>query len=157
MKDKVEILASKLKNFGNCYFFMHNTKEYGIVEKIINEGFIFEDQLLHSSDRINVAEHIEIAYFMLQRKDYGPYTIVIAIPKATFDYYTAISGKKEIGLEEVITTTEPYYGENEELVYTLSTKHILGHFNAITGEFCENCNWDQDFNNCLSKSIPDIP
>jgi hypothetical protein len=152
MKDKGEILASKLKKFGNCYFFMHNTKEYCIVEKIINEGFIFEDQLLHSSDRVNISEPVEIAYFMLLRKDYGPYTIIIAIPKATFEYYSAVSGKNEVGLEEVITITEPYYGDNDELVYTLSNRHILGHFNIITGEFVENSKWDPDFNACQSKS-----
>jgi hypothetical protein len=156
MKDKGEILASKLNNFGNCYFFMHNTKEYSIVEKIINEGFIFEDQLLRSTDRVNVAEPVEIAYFMLLRKDYGPYTIVIAIPKATFEYYSAVSGKNEVGLEEVITITEPYYGDNDELVYTLSYKHILGHFNTITGEFFENSKWDPDFINCKSKPTRNI-
>lgn len=152
MKNKGEILASKLKNFGNCYFFMHNTKEYSIVEKIINEGFIFEDQLLHSTDRVNVAEPVEIAYFFLLRKDYGPYTIVIAIPKSTFEYYSVVSVKKEVGLEEVITVTKPFYGDNDELVYTLSQKHILGHFNTYTGEFFENSKWDPDFNNCKSKS-----
>jgi hypothetical protein len=152
MKDKGEILASKLKNFGNCYFFMHNTKEYGTVEKIISEGFIFEDQLLHSSDRVNGAEPVEITYFLLQRKDYGPYTIIIAIPKATFEYYSVISGKKGIGLEEVITITKPYYGENDELIYTLSPKHILGYFNTKTGEFIENESWDPDFKNCITRS-----
>jgi hypothetical protein len=156
MKDKGEILASRLKNFGNCYFFMHNTKENSTVEKIINEGFIFEDQLLHSSDRVNVAEPIEIAYFMLLRKDYGPYTIVIAIPKETFEYYSAVSLRKEVGLEEVITITKPYYGDNYELVYKLSPKHILGHFNTITGEFFENSKWDPEFNNCKSKSTRNI-
>jgi hypothetical protein len=156
MKDKGEILASRLKNFGNCYFFMHNTKDFSIVEKIMNEGFIFEDQLLHSSDRVNVAEPIEIAYFLLLRKDYGPYTIVIAIPKETFEYYTAVSLRKEVGLEEVITTTKPYYGDNYELVYKLSHKHILGHFNTITGEFFENSKWDPDFNNCKTKSARNI-
>jgi hypothetical protein len=152
MKDKGKILASLLKNFVNCYFFLHNTKEFSIVEKIINEGFIFEDQLLHSTDRVNISEPVEIAYFMLQRKDYGPYTIVIAIPKATFENYSEVSAMKEIGLEEVITVTDPYFGENDELIYTLSPKHILGHFDTITGEFFENSNWDPDFNNCNSKS-----
>ena len=41
MKNKGEILASILKNFKDCYFFLHNTKEFSIVEDIMNEGFIF--------------------------------------------------------------------------------------------------------------------
>jgi hypothetical protein len=156
MKNKGDILASVLKNFGDCYFFLHNTKEFSNVERIISEGFIFEDQLLHSTDRVNVTEPVEIAYFMLLRKDYGPYTIVIAIPKTTFENYSAVSGKKYVSLEEVITVTEPYYSDNDELVYTLSPKHILGYFNTITCEFFPNNNWDPLFNNYRTKPIRKI-
>ena len=81
MKNKGEILASVLKNFRNCYFFLHNTREFSVVENIMNDGFIFENQLVHSTDRVNPNEPIEITYFLFQRKDYGPYTVVIAIPK----------------------------------------------------------------------------
>jgi hypothetical protein len=156
MKNKGDILASVLKNFGDCYFFLHNTKEFSNVERIISEGFIFEDQLLHSTDRVNVTEPVEIAYFMLLRKDYGPYTIVIAVPKTTFENYSAVSGKKYASLEEVITVTEPYYSDNDELVYTLSPKHILGYFNTITCEFFRNNNWDPLFNNYTTKPIRKI-
>ena len=93
-------------------------------------------------------EPIEITYFLFQRKDYGPYTIVIAIPKITYENYSAISAKNEVGIEEVITITEPYYGDNDELMYTVSPKHILGYFNNETSEFFQNRNWDPFFNNC---------
>jgi hypothetical protein len=151
MKNKGEILASILKNFKDCYFFLHNTRAFEVVEKIMNEGFIFESQFAHSTDRVNPNEPIEVSYFLFQRKDYGLYTIIAAIPKHIFENYTAESIKQDIGLEEVVTITHPYYGDNDELIYTLSPKHILGYFNIKTSEFYQNRNWDPFYNNC-SKS-----
>ena len=148
MKNKGEILASILKNFKDCYFFLHNTKDFSVVESIMNEGFIFESQLSHSTDRTNPNEPIEITYFFFQRKDYGNYTMVMAIPKLTFEEYSEAALKTDTGLEEALTITEPYYGDNDELVYTLSPKHVLGYFNIKTSEFYQNRNWDPFFNNC---------
>jgi hypothetical protein len=147
MKNKGEILASVLKNFRDCYFFLHNTKEFDTVEKIMNEGFIFESQLPRSTDRVNPRDPIEVTYFLFQRKDYGNYTIVIAIPRIVYEYYSAVSNKHDIDIEEVMSIAEPYYGENDELVYTLSPKHILGYFNILTSEFYQNRNWDPFFKN----------
>jgi len=152
MKSKGEILASILKNFRGCLFFLHNTRELNVVEKIMNDGFIFENQLVHSTDRVNPNEPIEITYFLLQRKDYGPYTVVIAIPTVTYENYSAASVRTKVGLEEVITITDPCYSDNDELMFTVSPKHILGYFNNKTSEFFQNRNWDPFFNNCRSKS-----
>jgi len=147
MKNKGEILASILKKFKDCYFFLHNTKEFDTVESIMNEGFIFENQLPHSTDRVKPNEPIEVTYFLFQRKDYGMYTIIIAIPKVIYEMYTGISSKNDIDIEEVLTVTDPYYGDNDELIYTLSPKHILGYFNIKTSEFYQNRNWDPFYNN----------
>ena len=152
MKNKGEILASILKNFKDCCFFLHNTKEFDIVENIMNEGFIFERQLAHSTDRVNPNEAIEISYFLVQRKDYGSFTVIIAIPKVIYESYTGVSNNKDVCIEEVLTVTDPYWGDNDELMYTLSPKHILGYFNIKTSEFYQNRNWDPFFNNCQSKS-----
>jgi hypothetical protein len=151
MKSKGEILASILKNFRGCLFFLHNTRELNVAEKIMNDGFIFENQLVHSSDRVNPNEPIEITYFLLQRKDYGPYTVVIAIPTVTYENYSAASVRTNVSLEEVITITDPFYSDNDELMFTVSPKHILGYFNNKTSEFFQNRNWDPFFNNCRSK------
>jgi hypothetical protein len=152
MKSKGEILASLLTNFRNCFFFLHNTRELSVVEKIMNYGFIFENQLLQSTDRVNPNEPIEITYFLLQRKDYGPFTVVIAIPKITYDNYSAVSVKNDLSIEEVITITKPYFSDNDEIMYTVSPKHILGYFDNTTSEFFQNRNWDPFFNNYRSKS-----
>ena len=147
MKNKGEILASILKKFKDCYFFLHNTREFEIVEKIMNEGFIFENQLPHSSDRVNPNEPVELTYFFFQRKDYGYFTIIIAIPKLVYESYTDASNKRDIGIEDVLSITQPFYGDNDELIYTLSPKHVLGYFNIKTSEFYQNLNWDPFFNN----------
>ena len=152
MKNKGEILASILKNFKDCYFFLHNTKELSIVEKIMNEGFIFESQLPYSTDHVNPNEPIEVTYFLIQRKDYGPFTIVIAIPKFIYEIYTAVSNNKEIDIEDILTINKPHYGDNDEMIYTLSPKHVLGYFNINTTEFYQNRNWDPFYNNYRTRS-----
>lgn len=151
MKNKGEILAAILRNFKDCYFFLHNTKEFSIVEKIMNEGFVFESQLPHSTDRVNPYEPIEVTYFLFQRKEYGIYTIIIAIPKITYEMYSGVSNNHEIGIEEILSITEPHFGDNDELIYTLSPKHILGYFNSRSSEFYQNMNWDPAFNNSQEK------
>jgi len=148
MKNKGDILASILKNFKDCYFFLHNTKEFNTVESIMNEGFSFESQLPHSTDRVNPNEVIEVTYFLFQRKDYGTYTMIIAFPKTTYEDYSRVSNIHDVGIEEVLTITDPYYGDNDELIYTVSPKHVLGYFNNKTTEFYQNRNWDPFFNNC---------
>ena len=157
MKNKGEILASILTDFNNCYFFLHNTKEQSVAERIMREGFIFENQLPHSSDRVNPNEPIEVTYFLFQRKDYGSYTIIIAIPKVIYDTYTQYSNIYDIGIEDVITISEPFYGDNDELIYTISPKHLLGYFNNKTGEFFMNKIWDPDFNTIVTKSFRKRP
>jgi hypothetical protein len=152
MKNKGDILATCLKEYKDCYYFLHNTKDFGVVEKIMNEGFIFESQLPHSTDRVNPNEPIEITYFLFQRKDYGWYTMVIAIPKAIYEIYSEVSNIYDTGIEEVMTITEPYFGDNDELIYTISPRHVLGYFNIKTSEFFRNPVWDPGYNNCEHRS-----
>jgi hypothetical protein len=147
MKNKGETLAKILNNFKDCYIFLHNTKELDVAEKILNEGFVFESQIPHSTDRVNPNEPVEISYFLLQRKDYGSYAIIIAIPKTIYEIYATISNNNDIGIEEIMTITEPYYGDNDELIYTLSPKHVLGYFDIIKAEFFINPLWDPEFSN----------
>lgn len=152
MKNKGEILAAILRNFKDCCFFLHNTKDFSVVESIMNEGFIFESQLPHSTDRVNPYEPIEVTYFLFQRKDYGSYTMIIAIPKDIYENYTEVSNNNDTGIEEVFSVTEPVFGDNDELLYTVSPKHILGYFNIKTAEFYQNKNWDPFFNAWKSKT-----
>lgn len=151
MKNKGEVLASILNDYKGCYFFLHNTRELGVVEKIMNEGFIFENQLAHSTDRINPNESIEITYFLFQRKDYGIYTIVLAIPKPIYEKYSEVSNSSDTGIEEVMTITDPWFGDNDEVMYMISPRHVLGYYNNRTSEFFKNDNWDLKFDNSLHR------
>jgi len=151
MKNKGEILASILREFNEYYIFLHNTKEFSVVEKIMNEGFIFENQLPHSTDRVNPNEPIEVTYFLFQRKDYGVFTMILAFPKEIYEKYSEVSNNLDTGIEEVMTITDPYFGDNDELMYTVSPKHILGYFSIRTSEFFRNKNWDPVYDNTLSR------
>ncbi|HAM11428.1 MAG: hypothetical protein A2X05_07600 [Bacteroidetes bacterium GWE2_41_25] len=152
MKNKGEVLASILLDFKDCYFFLHNTKEFNVVESIMNEGFVFESQLSHSTDRVNPNEPIEVTYFLFQRKDYGTYTIIIAIPKIIYEIYTSVSNEYDTGAEDIMTINDPIVSDNDELIYTISPRHILGYFNQKTLEFYQNRNWDPFFNNCQHRT-----
>lgn len=152
MKNKGEILASVLNNFRDCYFFLHNTREFSVVESIMNDGFIFESQLPHSTDRINPNDPVEITYFFFQRKDYGNYTVIMAIPKSVYVEYSEEAIKNDTVIEDILTISDPYYGDNDELIYVLSPKHVLGYFNIKTAEFYQNRNWDPLFNNFENRS-----
>lgn len=147
MKNKGEFLASVLKEYKDCCLFLHNTREQNVVEKIMNEGFIFENQLSHSTDRINPNEPIEITYFLFQRKEYGLFTIVIAIPRNIYDRYSKLSSVHDTGIEEVMTIRDPWFGENDELMYMISPKHVLGYFHNRTQEFVLNEKWDPLYDN----------
>ncbi len=111
MKNTGEILANILLDFKDCILYLHNTRELNVVKKVLDEGFIFESQLSHSTDRVNPNENIEITYFLFQRKDYGSYTIIIAIPKTTHELYARLSSNADIGIEDLLTITQPYTGE----------------------------------------------
>jgi hypothetical protein len=147
MKNKGEILAALLKEFIDCHILLHNTRELPVVEKILTEGFIFENQLARSTDSINPDKPVETEYFLLQRKDYGPFTIVIAIPSTTYENYSCLSVLKDVCIEEVLTISQPRLGENDELIYTIPPEHILGYFNLITDNFYRNPGWDRMFSN----------
>ncbi|MFO7573636.1 MAG: hypothetical protein R6W67_00575 [Bacteroidales bacterium] len=145
MKQKADILHSILRRFDDCIVFLHNTRKEEIAVKILFEGFVFENQFSHTSDRINPDEQIEIAYFLFQRKDYGPYTIVIAIPKTVYSLYTRYSNQLHLSIEELMSKEKPFMSDNDELVYCLPPEHIAGYFNNETNEFRENPKYNSGY------------
>lgn len=138
MKQKAETLHSILSGYLDCIVFLHNTRDKNIAEKILREGFIFEYQLSHTTDRVNPAEIVEISYFLFQRKDYGPYTIVIAIPRKSYNLYTKYSNQFNVPVEELMSKVKPWVGENEESAYALAPEHIAGYFDNDTFGFVRN-------------------
>ncbi len=147
MQNKGEILADILRSYSDCYIFLHNTKKEPVAKRILLDGFIYESQLSNTTDRVNPLETIEISYFFFQRKDYGEYTLVIAINKSVYDLYLLLSKKNGISLEEVMSAHKPYYGDNDELVFTLPKEHILGYFDGNRNLLIKNPGWDPGFAN----------
>ena len=145
MKHKADILHSILSRFEDCVVFLHNTREVEIADKIIAEGFVFENQFSHTSDRINPLEQIETAYFLFQRKDYGLFTIVIAIPKSVYSLYTSYSSQLGLSIEELMSKDKPWMSDNDEFVYCLPPEHIAGYFNNDTCEFLENPKYNRSY------------
>jgi hypothetical protein len=152
MQNKGEILAEILSSYSDCYIFLHNTKKESVARNIFENGFIYESQLSNTTDRVNPLEPIEISYFFFQRKDYGEYTVIIAINKSVYDLYLLISKKKGITLEEVMSAHKPYFSENDELVFNLPPEHILGYFNGFENRLIKNPGWDPGFTNIKQSS-----
>ncbi len=153
MKQKTDILISILRRFENCVVFLHNTREREIADKILAEGFLFENQLSHTSDRVNPGEPIEIAYFLFQRKDYGPYTVVIAIPRSVYTIYTRYSNQLGKSIEDLMSREKPHISDNDELVYRLPPEHIAGHYNNDTLEFTGNPGYDPGYISCREPGV----
>jgi hypothetical protein len=145
MKSKGEILAAILNNYTECYLFLHNTKDEPVAVTIMEEGFLFENQLPHSTDLVNPLDPVEVTYFLLQRREYGPFTIVIAIDRILFDQLTSLALENKINIEDLLSIDQPYYGENEELIYRISNRYILGYFNNITTDFQQNPAWNPSY------------
>jgi len=145
MKNQSEKLVMYLKEYSDCIVLLHTTREKEIAEQILREGFLYESQLSHSTDRVSPSESIEIIYFLFQRKEYGIYTIIIAIQRATYEYYTRQAMDRDVSLEELTSTEEPFMNDNEEYTYRLDPKHIAGYFNVVSGEFTHNPVYDPEY------------
>ena len=135
MKNKGEILTRLLEKYCDCVVFLHNTREKRIADQILKEGFQFENQLAHSSDRVNPKDHVEVTYFLFQRKEYGSFTVIICIPSKTYSGYAAVAHEKGTLIEDILTIKDPAISDNDEYVYLLPPQHILGFLNLSNGEF----------------------
>jgi hypothetical protein len=147
MNNNGEILADLLEDYKECFLFLHNTKTRNVAEIILREGFIFENQLAHSTDLLNPPGVVEVTYFLLQRKEYGPFTVVMAVNRGTLGELISAAEKKGKTLEEMISETNPYFGDNEELVYRLPNQYILGYFDNTTSRFNKNPGWKPEYLN----------
>jgi len=138
-------LAGILAEDQNCILFLHNTKSKDIAQNILENGFCFEDQLAYSTDRINPKDSVEISYFLVERKEYGDYTIIIEIDKKIFKQYNGLADASDIHFEELFTITLPELSDNDEFIYTLSPHYVKGVFNNRTGEFTRNQTFKPDY------------
>jgi len=142
MKATGEKLAKILACDDGCVIFLHNTRSEAVAKKILAEGFTFQNQLYYSTDRINPNDGVEISYFLVERKEYGDYTIIIKISRSLFKKIYSFAEDSGHHLEEVLSINEPVLGDDDEYVYTISPHYVMGYFNNKTGAL--TCNPDFD-------------
>ena len=140
-----DILASILAEDNNCIIFLHNTRKESTAEQILRKGFRFEDQIAYSTDRINPYDTVEINYFLVERKEYGKYTVIIEIEKELFTEINRLSDKSNIIFEDLLTVERPVLSDNDEFIYTLSHHYIKGYLDNHTGKFVENKEFNPSF------------
>jgi hypothetical protein len=109
---------------------------------IMTEGFRFEEQLTYSTDRVNPRDPVEISYFLVERKEYGSYTMIIEINKDIFKKFNYLADSADLHFEDLISIETPVLSDNDEFVYKLSPRYIKGFFNNKTGNLILN----PDFN-----------
>ncbi|MDX2413938.1 MAG: hypothetical protein QNK33_01990 [Bacteroidales bacterium] len=133
-----EKLFEVLAKDKSCIVLLHNTDTLSKAKGILINGFKFENQLTYSTDRVNPRDIIEINYFLVERKEYGDYTIIIEINKEILNQYSRLAETSDLTFEEIISTEKPELSDNDEFVYTLSHYYIKGIFNNKTGEMLVN-------------------
>lgn len=129
----------------DVYKYLHNTETKDTADKIIKEGFDFESHLDHTTDIVTGHDPIEVKYFIIKRKRYGLYTIVIEIGKSIVDYYSRKLINTEYHFSEVLTCYEPAISDNDEPLYRLPLNYIKGYFDHHLQQIIENKHFDPFF------------
>lgn len=144
-----EKLTGLVNRNNTCIVLLHNTDKLHKAKSILRNGFKFESQLTYSTDRINPNDIVEINYFLVERKEYGDFTIVMEIDKEIMRRYSALAESANLNFEDIFTIEEPYLSDNDEMVYTLSHYYIKCILNNKTGEVCENPVFDPGFDSLI--------
>ena len=138
MRKSGEKLFEVLAKDKSSIVLLHNTDTISKAKGILRNGFKFENQLTYSTDRVNPRDLIEINYFLVERKEYGDFTIIIEINKEILNQYSRLAETSDLTFEEILSTEKPELSDNDEFVYTLSHYYIKGIFNNKTGEMLVN-------------------
>ena len=125
--------------------FIHQTPTQKLTEKIIKEGFEFENHLMHTTDQVSGFDLVELNYFLMIRRNYGQLTIVIVISDELIDYLIQISKTSNIHYSEILSKTLPIRRSDDTPLYTLPEQFIKGFFNQITLEKVYNPKFDPHY------------
>ena len=118
----------------NMSKFIHQTPTQELAKQIINEGFEFENHLMHTTDQVSGFDLVELNYFLMIRRNYGQFTIVIIIADELINYLIQIIRDRNIHYSEILSKTLPMYKSEDTPFYTLPEQFIKGYFNQITLE-----------------------
>lgn len=109
----------------DVYIHLHNTFTEETAKSILNEGFKFVKSLDYTTDHVTNTSEEEINYFILKRKYYGKFTIVIQIGIEISRFYTTLHKEKEKVLKELIFSEKSDETNEDDLNYNLLNKQFI--------------------------------
>jgi hypothetical protein len=122
--------------------FLHSTPSREFAEKILINGFEFENHLMHTTDQVSGFDLVELNYFLMIRRNYGQFTLVIEISDILIIDYTKRLRSFNSHFSEALSKYPPRYNEDENPVYTLPEQFIKGYFDQQTSEKIFNPKFD---------------
>ncbi len=109
----------------DVYIHLHNTFTEETAQAILNEGFKFVKSLDYTTDHVTNSSDEEINYFILKRKYYGKFTIVIQIGIEISKFYTTLHKEKEKVLKELVFSEKSNETNEDDLNYHLLNKQFI--------------------------------
>lgn len=125
--------------------FLHNTSTEELAARIVSEGFRFVNHLNYSCDQVSPGDLVQIRYFTIIRRSYGPFTLVIGIGKNLIDDYSRRLQGTSYHFSEVMTACPPALNDDGEPVYRLPPHFIKGYYHQPTGRCVFNPSFDPLF------------
>lgn len=122
--------------------FIHQTPTRELADLIIRDGFEFENHLKHTTDQISGFDLVELNYFLMIRRNYGHYTVVIEIADEIINEYTRRLKNTRFHFSEVLSKGPPRISDDDSPVYKLPEQFIKGYFNQSTLESVYNPKFD---------------
>ncbi|MCD6495994.1 MAG: hypothetical protein J7K54_01865 [Candidatus Aenigmarchaeota archaeon] len=127
--------------------FLHNTANEDAVNSIINDGFLYADNLHTTADRFTRLDDISMSRWEQERNFYGPYTVVIQISNETYEKLMNNKkyAEKQLLPEHLLSVEREFNKDEGEFVYRLPNKFVKGYINRETGEFHPNPDFDPSY------------
>ncbi len=122
--------------------FLHSLNSVELAEKIMKNGFIFENHLLNTTDIVSPDDLVEVTYFTNIRKAYGNIILIIQIDNELIQTINAKLINTRSHFSEALTKTPPRTGPNELFVYTLPEQFIMGYFDNTESKEVKNKNFN---------------
>ncbi len=117
-----------IRGSDELYTFLHNTHSAEMAQKIMEEGLLFENHLLNTSDHVSGTDLVELNYFRMIRKYYGDYTLVIQISSRLVEDFSRRLKETHYHFSEALSKTRPPYSKEDTPLYLLPKQFIRGYY-----------------------------
>ncbi len=122
--------------------FLHSLNSVELAERIMRNGFLFENHLLNTTDPVSPDDLVEVTYFTNIRKAYGNIILIIQIENELIQSINKRLINTRSHFSEALTKTLPQTGPNELFVYTLPEQFIMGYFDNTESRGVKNQNFN---------------